>query len=111
MSFNVKSEILSAIAKTDDQNMKSLLLLMLGVLEDIGSKIDKALSDEKALRETVLNGHEPVHHLHHEWVSKKLAEEEENGDSARKIRDHLIEKVIWAALSFVCAYLLLKTTG
>ena len=71
--FNVRSEILSAIAKTNDENLKMILLLMLGVLEEIGSKIDTVISDEQALRQTVLNGHEPVHHAHHDWVALRIA--------------------------------------
>lgn len=72
MSFDAKSEILAAIAKTDDQNMKMVLLLLLGVLEEIGGKIDSMRSDEKGLREAVLNGHESVHHEHHEWVARQI---------------------------------------
>lgn len=119
MSFNVKSEILSAIAKTEDQNMKSLLLIMLGVLEEISGKIDAMLNDEKALRETVLNGHEPVHHQHHEWLAERITKDEEvrlmmawikvkmqaemdNKATARKLRDDLIAKVLgWATLAFL----------
>lgn len=75
MSFNVKSEILSAIAKTDAPETKTLLLLMLGVLEEIGGKIDGFLQDEKQIREKVLNGHEPSHHKHHDWVAERMTEQ------------------------------------
>jgi len=72
MAIDVKSEILSAIAKADDQNMKTLLLLMLGVLEEIGGKIDAIWKNDKALREAVLNGHEAVHGRHHEWIEQRM---------------------------------------
>jgi hypothetical protein len=71
--FNVKSEILSAIAKTEDANLKMILLLMLGVLEEIGSKIDTVITDEQALRNTVLNGHSDAHHAHHDWIAQRIA--------------------------------------
>lgn len=71
MSFEVKSEILSAIGKTEDKNLKMILLLLLGVLEEIGSKIDNVLTDEKSLRESVLNGHADTHHADHEWVKER----------------------------------------
>lgn len=102
MSFDAKSEILKAIADTGDKNLKTILLLLLGVLEELGTKIDAMGSDERALREVVLNGHEEVHHGHHEWVAKKIKQEEDDEKNAaaskRKIRDGLIEKILWLVL-------------
>lgn len=102
MSFDAKEEILKAIADTGDKTLKTILLLLLGVLEELGSKIDAIGSDERALREVVLNGHEEVHHGHHEWVAKKIKQEEDDANNAeaskRKIRDGLIEKLLWLAL-------------
>lgn len=99
MSFDAKSEILKAIADTGDKNLKTILLLLLGVLEELGTKIDAMGSDERALREVVLNGHEEVHHGHHEWVAKKIKQEEADAENAkaskRKIRDGMIEKLLW----------------
>lgn len=119
MSFDAKSEILSAIARTDDPNMKTVLLLLLGVLESTSDKIDgvadtlKAIwKDEQALRVTVLNGHEPVHHSHHEWVAKKIKEETNAEEDARKVKVGVIEKVlgylIVAALAAFCTWLGLR---
>ena len=71
--FNVRSEILGAIAKTNDENLKMILLLMLGVLEEICSKIDTVISDEKTLKEMVLNGHTDQHHAHHDWIAQRIA--------------------------------------
>ncbi|MBI5920263.1 MAG: hypothetical protein HY847_01290 [Betaproteobacteria bacterium] len=73
MAFDVKGEILSAIGKTDDPNIKAVLLLMLGVLEEIGGKIDSMMSDE--VRKAVLNGHESVHNEHHVWIAERMAED------------------------------------
>ena len=53
--FNVRSEILATIAKTSDQTMRTVLLLMLGVLDDIGGKLDSVMKDERALKESVLD--------------------------------------------------------
>lgn len=77
MSFDVKSEIMSSIGKTEDPQLKMILLLMLGVLEEIGSKIDGALADRKALRESVLNGHADTHHDDHEWVKERRRSDSE----------------------------------
>lgn len=110
--FDVRSEILSSIAKTEDQTVKSLLLLMLGVLEEIGGKIDAVISDERTLRETVLNGHAGVHPRHHEWIADKMLAEktaaENNSGSFRKIRDGLLQNLLWSAASIVGTYLWLK---
>lgn len=105
MADDVKSEILAAIGKFDDPNMKVVLLLMHSVVEDIGGRIDKLRADEQGLRVAVLNGHEPVHHLHHEWVSKQIRQEEEDAadakDSKRKIRDEMIIRVLWVVVVFI----------
>lgn len=106
MSAEIKNEIVAAIAKTNDENMKVVLMLMLAVFDDIGNKIDAISKNEKGLRDTVLNGHADVHHTHHEWVSAKIREEEEDAkadkDSKRKIRDDLITKILWVLLAAAC---------
>lgn len=116
MAFNVKDEIMKAINGTNDPSMRTVFMIMLGLFESFNEKLDKVLGDEKAMREAVLNGHEPVHHTHHEWLEKRIKRDpeielllawvitakkrdEENAQSGRKIRDGLIEKVIWAALA------------
>lgn len=116
MAFESKPAILSAIAKTDDPAMKTVLLLLLGVFEEVVEKMDKVLSDEQTLRQMVLNGHEPVHHRDHEWIGKRIAredeveavmswakqkmeEEKENRSSTRKIRDGVIQRMIELSLA------------
>lgn len=72
---NTKTEILSAIGKTDDHNLKMVLLLMLGIMEEIGGKIDGIYQDKEMLRESVLNGHADVHHSDHEWIKHHRIED------------------------------------
>lgn len=96
--MSAKTEIMSVIAKTDDPNLKTMAILMLAVLEEIGSEIRAMRADEQGLREAVLNGHTQVHDAHHEWVDRQIQQEKEEAaaekDSKRKIRDGLIEKVL-----------------
>lgn len=63
--FDVRGEIMSAIAKTNDEERRAMLMLMLGVLE----RVEKLLADEKTLRERVLNGVHEQHSDDHEWVA------------------------------------------
>lgn len=102
MSANIKNDIIEAISKTDDQNIKVVLMLLLGVLDAIGGKIDAMRADEVGLRDAVLNGHAVNHDKHHEWVELRMIQELEeakaNMESKRKIRDGLIEKFLWIAL-------------
>lgn len=77
--FNVRSAILAEIAKTDDSHLKTILLLMFGVLEQgekglqrIEQKIDKVLKDEQAIKKLALNGHEMNHHEHHDWIADRI---------------------------------------
>lgn len=102
---SIKQQIVANIASTDDAHMKTVLLLMLGILEEIGGKIDAVLADEKSLRETVLNGHALVHDDDHEWIKVQRAKEAEASQSSRKIRDGLIEKILWAALAAAIAWM------
>jgi hypothetical protein len=68
--FDVRREILTAISKTDDHTTKTVLLLLLGVLEEIGGKMDAMMQTE--MRKAVLNGHEVNHHSHHDWVQARM---------------------------------------
>jgi len=128
MAFNVKDGIMDAINGTDDPKMRTVFMLMLGLFESFNEKLDKVLSDEKAMREAVLNGHEPVHHSHHEWIEKRIKRdpeieaivawciaakkrEEDNAQSGRKIRDGLIEKIIFASLGGALAFLAQRVFG
>ena len=72
MSYDARSEIIKAIAATADQNLKTVLLLLLGVLEELGGKIDAMRADEAGLKEAVLNGHASNHDKHHEWTSVQI---------------------------------------
>lgn len=129
MSFDAKAGIMRAINDTNDPAMKTLLLLMLGVLEEIGGKIDSVLNNEQALRQTVLNGHAESHHKHHEWLERrmkrdekidlivgwaenKIVKERQAEEDARKVKMGVFEKVIVAVLlsgaSFFAGWVMTK---
>lgn len=128
MAFNVKDGIMDAINGTDDPKMRTVFMLMLGLFESFNEKLDKVLGDEMAMREAVLNGHAPVHHAHHEWVEKRIKrdpeieaivawaiakkkQDDENENSSRKIRDGLIEKIIFASMGGALAFLAQRVFG
>ena len=78
-SFDVAAELKSQINDENDPARRNMLMLLLGVLEAniagidrLSKKIDDLSSDEKALRSAVLNGHENVHHAHHEWIAVQI---------------------------------------
>lgn len=108
MSDSIRHRIIAAIADTDDPNLKTVLLLMLGVLEEIGGRLDALRADEAGLRAAVLNGHTEVHEAHHDWVARKMAEEASDQDSRRKIRDGIIQNILWALISAAATAWLLK---
>lgn len=83
-SFDVAAELKSQINDENDPARRNMLMLLLGVLEAniagidrLSKKIDDLSSDEKALRTAVLNGHESVHHAHHEWTGVQIARAKE----------------------------------
>lgn len=123
MSFDAKSGIMKAISETNDPHMKTLLLLMLAVLEEIGGKVDSILRNEHALRQTVLNGHTDSHHDHHEWLERrikrddkvdliigwaenKIIKEREAEEDARKVKTDVVSKVMgYIAVAVVAGFL------
>ncbi len=79
MSTDARSEIIKAIAATTDQNLKTVLLLLLGVLEELGGKIDAMRADEVGLKEAVLNGHSDKHNKHHDWIEERMGSDCDEG--------------------------------
>lgn len=69
-----RDSILDAIQGDGEVTNKTVLRLLLTVVEEIGDKIDTILSDERSLRETVLNGHTETHHADHDWVKARRQE-------------------------------------
>lgn len=123
MSFDAKSGIMKAISETNDQAMKTVLLLLLGVFEEIGGKIDTVLNNEHALRQTVLNGHALNHDRDHEWLDRrikrdeqmevvigwaenKIMKERQSEEDARKVKVDVVGKVFgYLAVAAVTAFL------
>jgi hypothetical protein len=98
MAFELRSEILSQISKTEDENLRVVLLLLLGVMEfgaeeikKVGEKIDALRNDEDALRRAVLNGLAPTHHDDHEWLAGHRKHNAEN----QKIIDRAKPLIEW----------------
>lgn len=86
---NTRIEIMSAIAAMQDPSQRAVLMLLLKVLDDIGSKIDAVLADEKKLREMVLNGHSEQHDAHHVWTARQIIHDEDHLRHHRWIQDHI----------------------
>ena len=103
MAFELKSEILTRISQTQDENMRIILLLLLGVMEHgadeikkVGDKIDDLKRDEIALRKTVLNGLADTHHDDHLWLTDHRRFSEANQfliDRAKPCMDWVEEQI------------------
>lgn len=77
----LQEQIIEAIAKAADPTIKAVLLLMhqqtiliAESIQEVNDKLDAVWSDEKSLRESVLNGHAANHDIDHEWVSARRNE-------------------------------------
>lgn len=123
MSFDAKSGIIKAISETNDPAMKTVLLLLLGVFEEIGGKIDFVLKNEHAIRKIVLNGHALNHDRDHEWLDRrikrdeqmevvigwaenKIIKERQAEEDARKVKVDVVGKVFgYLAVAAVTAFL------
>lgn len=96
MAFDVAAELKSEIAKEDDKDRRTLLMLLLGVLEAnmeglaaIARKIDNLLSDERELRATVLNSHSENHDTHHDFVAVLYQNRESTAEERRWVRERM----------------------
>lgn len=109
--FDIRTELMEQINATDDKQLRTLFMLMLGVLDhsialgrNIDAKLDKLLTDEATLQKSVLNGFagEP-HHKHHtyiageitkqaeierlrKWAADKIKDEEEDAQAATEAK-------------------------
>lgn len=128
-----RDKIIEAIAATKDDSLRAVLMIMLAVLEEIGTKVDSILADEATLKAIVLNGTSAVHDDDHRWLDgmrkreaelmramvyveernkhggycdyaeRKVLEEQDDAKSRRRIRYGLIERLLWGALVVVAA--------
>ena len=96
MPFDVAAELKTEIAKEDDKDRRTLLVLLLGVLEAnmeglaaISKKIDSLIGDEQALRATVLNGHAENHDRDHEFVGLLFQHREAAAEERRWVRERM----------------------
>jgi hypothetical protein len=96
MAFDVASELKAKIAKENDEERRTFLLLLLGVFEAnlaglaaIGKKIDDLISDEASLRDTVLNGHAENHDRDHEFVGQLYQHRESAAEERRWVRERM----------------------
>lgn len=96
MPFDVAAELKTEIAKEDDKDRRTLLMLLLGVLEAnmeglaaISKKIDSLISDEQMLRATVLNGHAENHDRDHEFVGLLFHHREAAAEERRWVRERM----------------------
>lgn len=126
-----RDKIIEAIAATKDDNLRTVLMIMLAMLEEISTKVDSVLADEATLKSIVLNGSSSVHDDDHKWVadmrkrdamiiraadmaesrqtlggycdyaSRKIDEEREDVKSRRTLRYGLVERMVWGVLVFV----------
>lgn len=87
--FDVRSELMSLIAKTNDDHGRMVWMMLLGVQEqsaasinelaksmqngftNLDKKMDTLLADEQTLRKSVLNGHANNHHEDHDWIQAR----------------------------------------
>ena len=108
MGADVRQEIMEAITADGDVPQRTLLKIMLMVLDEIGGKIDVILRDEQGLRETVLNGHTDMHEAHHDWVEAQMLAETENKRSTRKIAEGVVEQVFYSGLVFAAGAIVMR---
>ena len=105
MAATAREQIIAALADVPDPAQRMTLLLLLTVIDEIGGRLESILQDEESLRTAVLNGHSTDHHMHHEWLAARIESERQGKVSRRGIRDELLGRIIWSALTGAAVYL------
>ena len=85
--MTVRDEIKQAISSADDPKDRSMLLLMLAVLD----RVEELMSDEKALQLKVLNGLTEHHAEDHAWLKEFRAELEQQNKDKQSVVRRLLE--------------------
>jgi hypothetical protein len=107
MSFDVAAELKAKIARENDEDRRTTLMLLLGVFEAnlsgldvLSKKIDALRSDEQSLRAAVLNGHAENHDRDHEFVGGLIQHRDAAAEERRWIRERMgsncAEACTWA---------------
>lgn len=96
MAFDVAAELKAKIARENDEDRRTTLLLLLGVFEAnlagldvLSKKIDALRGDEQALRQTVLNGHAENHDRDHEFIGQMFSHRDAMAEERRWIRERM----------------------
>jgi polyribonucleotide nucleotidyltransferase len=124
----LQEDILSAMTKVEDSTYRLILSLMLRVisaqqklLKEMVDRLDTVIDDEQRMREIVLNGHDMMHHKHHDWLEKqlansdeleyamrwaagKMAEEKEQRSNFKRSRNSVVEKIFIAGITFIFGF-------
>lgn len=125
---SLRKDILDAMATVQDPGMRVVLMLLHRGLDSINRKIDLVLADEDKWKTMVLNGGAATHTDEHHWMRAFAAEwteykpmmdivkdrhhngghcdyakrmidlEKDDAQSKRRVRDGVIEKLLWVAI-------------
>jgi hypothetical protein len=94
MSTETRKQILDAATAMENKDLRTVLMFLVTVLDEqgskideLGSKIDKMRADEKGLRDAVLNGHSGHHDQHHAWVARQIGYHDEHIDDHKWIKE------------------------
>ena len=112
MAFDVAAELKSKIARENDEDRRTTLLLLLGVFEAnlagldvLSKKIDALRGDEPALRQTVLNGHAEHHDRDHEFLAVMYENKDRMAEERAWVRGRMgsscAEACTWAEKKMV----------
>lgn len=116
--FDVRAEIMKSISATDDSKDRSMLMLMLGVLE----RVEQLLTDDEAMRKRVLNGNYAQHSDDHAWLTElrvkmdgmeevcaysraRMRRETDRSGRVRRLVDRALEHAVTVSLTATALYL------
>lgn len=95
----VREEIMQAISQENDPKDRSMLLFMLDVLDRVElivkeamERVEKLVSDEKALQLKVLNGLSENHHQEHAEFRQHLEESKDYKDALEWLKQHKLDE-------------------
>lgn len=82
----MEKDIMAAIEAEPEETTRKILMYQLKVLREITSRMDAFMAN---VRSSVLNGHDDVHHEHHNWVARRISEEAQIENERRWVQERM----------------------
>lgn len=79
----MEKDIMAAIEAEPEETTRKILMYQLKVLREITARMDSFMAN---VRSSVLNGHHDVHHEHHNYTARQIAQQDQIENERRWVQ-------------------------